>query len=101
MYVADPGDQRRGFVRLGGIDVGLLHGWQATRQLDEIEAAVGSVTREPERVAGPLEKTHAASSRSGSNGGGRRTTADPRRLARPARRRSVAAAAGTRLNLMS
>jgi hypothetical protein len=58
---------------LGGIDVGLLHGWQATRQLDEIEAAVGSVTPEPERVAGPLEKTHAASGRSGCNGGGRRT----------------------------
>jgi hypothetical protein len=28
----------------------------ATRQLDEIEAAVGSATPEPERVAGPLEK---------------------------------------------
>ena len=29
---------------------------EATRQLDEIEAAVGSATPEPERVAGPLEK---------------------------------------------
>ena len=29
---------------------------EATRQLAEIEAAVGSVTPEPERVAGPLER---------------------------------------------
>jgi hypothetical protein len=29
---------------------------EATRQLDEIDAAVGSAMPEPERVAGPLEK---------------------------------------------
>jgi hypothetical protein len=29
---------------------------EATRQLDEIDAAVGSARPEPERVAGPLEK---------------------------------------------
>jgi hypothetical protein len=29
---------------------------EAHRQLDEIDAAVGSATPEPERVAGPLEK---------------------------------------------
>ena len=29
---------------------------EATRQLDAIDAAVGSATPEPERVAGPLEK---------------------------------------------
>jgi hypothetical protein len=98
--VADPGDQRRGFVRLGGIDAGVLHGWQATRQLDEIEAAVGSVTPEPERVAGPLERLTRLLVAAGPMAAAVGRLQTLAAWLGQARRRSVGAPARTRLNLM-